>query len=319
VSRSRWGLVILIPVFVGLSFVVAGSALRPEGVLGSPAAEFRVDADPSTPGIQTSVTHPVGASFKVRWNVSQGDTADYQGYQGKMGADRTIIEILGSAPLGVMCPAGQQCSPTGPSIQNAGGNQDPGLDQATIFAGEVILTVDGTTSFAGDVYEVELRCIAAGTSPLDLRPPPVDELGQNTELLPGEAHPTDTFDAQVTCGEGGAPPPTPGASPTPGGPAPTPGGPAPTATPLPPGLEAIGLAAGCNPVASTYPDDTPIQTIASSVGPTGILTSLWQFQAGTWLAYSPQFPEVSDLTEMDLLDVVFICVNSPGAFVRPIV
>jgi hypothetical protein len=96
-------------------------------------------------------------------------------------------------------------------------------------------------------------------------------------------------------------------------------GPEPTATPLPPGMEAVDLVAGCNPVASTYPDDTPIQTIASNVGPAGSLSSLWEFEMGTWLGYSPQYPEVSDLQEKDFLDVVFICVASRGAFVRPAV
>lgn len=108
---------------------------------------------------------------------------------------------------------------------------------------------------------------------------------------------------------------------TPGAPTLTavPGGPTPTPTPLPPGYEAVSLATGCNPVASTYPDSTPIQTIADAVGPSGILTALWEFEQGTWLGYSPQFPEVSDLTEKDFLAVVFICVNAPGDFSRPVV
>jgi hypothetical protein len=110
---------------------------------------------------------------------------------------------------------------------------------------------------------------------------------------------------------------TPAATATPGGTPAT--GPAATPTPLPPGMEAIDLAMGCNPVTNTYPDNTPVQTIASSVGPTGTLTSLWQFELGAWLGYSPEFPEVSNLQEMGFLDVVFICVAGPGAFGRPVV
>jgi hypothetical protein len=117
-------------------------------------------------------------------------------------------------------------------------------------------------------------------------------------------------------GETPAPTSTPGGAPAATA---TPAGPLPTATPLPPGLEAVPLVAGCSPVASTYADGTPIGTIADAVGPAGNLISLWMFDAGTWRAYSPQFPEVSDLTEADLLDVVFTCVNGPGAFVRPLV
>jgi hypothetical protein len=125
---------------------------------------------------------------------------------------------------------------------------------------------------------------------------------------------------------------TPEPSATPGGPSPTPGGPTatpsptatpagptPTPTPLPPGYEAVDLAAGCNPVASTYPDATPIGTIAAAVGPAGNLNALWEFEGGVWLGYSPAYPEVSDLTASDLLDVVFICVTGPGSFGRPIV
>jgi hypothetical protein len=84
-------------------------------------------------------------------------------------------------------------------------------------------------------------------------------------------------------------------------------------------MEAVPLAAGCNPVASTYADDTPIQTIADAVGPAGNLVSLWEFEQSTWRAFSPEFPQVSDLTEVDFLDVVFACVRGPGAFVRLVV
>lgn len=120
-----------------------------------------------------------------------------------------------------------------------------------------------------------------------------------------------------TPGPGQTPAPT--STPVPGAATPTPTGPLPTPTPLPPGLEAVGLLTGCNPVASTYPDGTPIGTIADRVGRAGILTSIWKFSLGAWLGYSPQFPHVSDLSEVYFLDAVFICVNSPGDFVRPIV
>jgi hypothetical protein len=92
-----------------------------------------------------------------------------------------------------------------------------------------------------------------------------------------------------------------------------------TPTPLPPGFEAIDLAAGCNPVATTYADATAIGTIASAVGPAGNLEALWELEGTGWLGYSPAYPEASDLTAKNFLDVVFVCVNGPGAFVRPIV
>jgi hypothetical protein len=81
----------------------------------------------------------------------------------------------------------------------------------------------------------------------------------------------------------------------------------------------VDLAAGCNPVASTYPDATPIETIAAAVGPAGNLKALWEFEGGVWLGYSPAYPHVSDLAAKNFLDVVFICVAGPGSFGRPIV
>jgi hypothetical protein len=83
-------------------------------------------------------------------------------------------------------------------------------------------------------------------------------------------------------------------------------------------MEAVPLVAGCNPVASTYGDGAPVQTVAGAVGPAGNLVSLWAFEMGTWRAFSPDFPQVSDLTEVDFLDVIFACVRGPGAFARPL-
>jgi hypothetical protein len=81
--------------------------------------------------------------------------------------------------------------------------------------------------------------------------------------------------------------------------------------------EVVQLVQGCNPVATTYPDNTPIGTIASAVSPPGILVSIWEFDMSVWLGYSPQFPDVSDLTHKDFLDVVFLCVSAEGTFTRP--
>jgi len=87
--------------------------------------------------------------------------------------------------------------------------------------------------------------------------------------------------------------------------------------------ETVPLMAGCNAVAWTGSDKTPIATIAGAVSPAGVLEALWEFEAATWLGYSPLHPEVSDLTDEDFLDVVFVCVggSGPGAatYTRPIV
>jgi len=84
--------------------------------------------------------------------------------------------------------------------------------------------------------------------------------------------------------------------------------------------ECVALVAGCNPVAVTFPDDTPYQTIADAVSPPEILVSIWEFDAGAvvWRGCAPNVPpEVCNLTEMDFLDVAFLCVNAPGVFCRP--
>lgn len=94
----------------------------------------------------------------------------------------------------------------------------------------------------------------------------------------------------------------------------------PNATPLPAGMESVPLVADvCNPVTSTYPDDTTPTTVADAVSPSGILGGLWGFEGGTWLGFSPQFPDVSDLTNVEFLQVVSICVTLDGSFARPIV
>jgi CSLREA domain-containing protein len=110
--------------------------------------------------------------------------------------------------------------------------------------------------------------------------------------------------------------PTPTVTETPGGATATP-----TVTPTgtPGGVETLPLTAGCNPVAWTGANGTPIANIAGAVSPTEILVALWQFEGGVWMGYSPQFPEVSDLTQMDRLDVVFVCVSTNGTFSRPVI
>ncbi len=98
-----------------------------------------------------------------------------------------------------------------------------------------------------------------------------------------------------------------------------------TATPGPrEATEDVHLRGGvCTPVFTTYPNGTPIPTIAAAVSPPGMLQVLWDFDRGTWMGYSPLFPEVGDLTEINFLDVVFLCVGGSGPsaaiFTRPLV
>jgi YVTN family beta-propeller protein len=93
--------------------------------------------------------------------------------------------------------------------------------------------------------------------------------------------------------------------------------------PAPPGpvgeTEDVPLQGGvCNPVATTYPDNTPTGTIAGAVTPAGMVESLWQFEGGVWTGWSAEFPAASDLTHIDFLDVVFVCVEGAATFTRPV-
>jgi len=137
-------------------------------------------------------------------------------------------------------------------------------------------------------------------------------------------------DGDAGCGPGvvdfepfiDTPSPLPTATTTPT-PTQTPGGetatPTATATGTPGGVETVALIAGCNPLAWTGTDATPIATIAGAVAPADILVALWSFEGGVWLGYSPQFPDVSDLTQMGRLDVVFVCGSAAGTFSRPVI
>ena len=91
------------------------------------------------------------------------------------------------------------------------------------------------------------------------------------------------------------------------------------ATPTPAPTEDVPLLPGCNPIAATYPDGTPIETIVGAVSPPGILESIWELEMGVWAAFSPFFPRATDLVQTDRLDVLFICVGAEGTFTRPLV
>lgn len=122
----------------------------------------------------------------------------------------------------------------------------------------------------------------------------------------------------------GAPTPTststPGSASTPASTS-TPPSPTPTPAPTPPPEEAdvLDLVGGCNAVVNTYRDGTSVQTLAAAVSSPGLLGGIWKFVAGVWSAYSPEFAQASDLTAVDFLDVVFLCVDGPSTFVRPLV
>jgi hypothetical protein len=299
----------LLPVLLGalvLLFVQHDGPVQGQG-----SVLMAVDADPQASGIQSCVGDiSVGAAFSVDFVIQ--NVPDIEGFGLRLVYDAAIVSvtakdrnvsILGSSGLDV-----------GETLPDTDGSYLDGYD-GTAASGSGILT------------RYTLQAKAAGDTSLHLVVGAVDTNYSDSDYV---LHlPDETQDASVSVGAPCTQPitPTPGGpSPTPGRPSPTPAGPTltpvpagPTPTPLPPGMEAVALAATCNPVASTYPDGTPIATVAGGVSPSGILASLWEYESGAWLGYSPDFPQASDLTEVSFLDVVFICVNDASVFVRPVV
>jgi hypothetical protein len=103
----------------------------------------------------------------------------------------------------------------------------------------------------------------------------------------------------------------------------TPGGatatPTVTPTATPGGVQTLPLTAGCNPVAWTGSDNTPVATIAGAVSPPSIVVGLWELEVGVWAGYSPLYPQASQAFNVDRLGVVFICVSTPGTLSRPLI
>jgi uncharacterized protein YneR len=284
-------------------------------VQGQGSVLMAIDADPQASGIQTCVGDvPVGATVSIDLVIQ--NVPDIEGFGLRLLYDNAVVSITGKdRSVSILGPSGLD---VGETLPDSDGSYLDGY-------------VGTTASGSGILTRYTLEAKAAGVTSLHLVVGDADTNYVDSDLL---IHfPDQTQDASVSvgapCGQTISPTPAgPTATPveatsTPGGPTvtpiPTATGPTATPTPLPPGTEAVDLAGGCNPVASTYPDGTPIATIAGGVTPSGILASLWKYETGAWLGYSPDFPQVSDLAEVSFLDVVFICVSDAGVFVRPVV
>ena len=85
--------------------------------------------------------------------------------------------------------------------------------------------------------------------------------------------------------------------------------------------ESVDLVKGCNPLAATWPDATPIDTVVAGVAPAEALDAVWLFDpaSGAWQGYSPAAPEASDLESVNNLDAIFVCMNAPGTISRPVI
>jgi Domain of unknown function DUF11 len=91
------------------------------------------------------------------------------------------------------------------------------------------------------------------------------------------------------------------------------------ALPAPGGTEQ--LYAGCNNISLTFPDATPSQTVAQAVTPAGTVETLWRFNGplNRFEGFSPAYPQASDLTSVNFLDAVWLCMTEapPGGVAPP--
>lgn len=283
------------PFLALLLLLVAPEA--PQSVIASSSVGLAVDAVPGG-GVDSVRAVPDTAPFDVDIVIVEASTP-YAGYQYKLQWDAGVLAYDGEMSL-------ESAGLTLCAVPSVSGN--------TVLGG--CANDQGTLTFTGPVNRVTFHCLGTGTSPIHLVTLAEDASFGSVALTTGGVQVDTTLaDAQITCGAGGV---APISTPT-TGPAATPEGPVATPTPLPPGFEAVNLTAGCNPVTTTYDDDTSVATLDAAVGPAGNLEGLWAFEGGTWLGYSPAYPQASDLSSTGFLDVVFVCVGAPGHFVRPVV
>jgi hypothetical protein len=306
----------------GIPWLVAGLAAGLVALTsgtGDPALGTATTVQVTAPG-----TASVGETVVV--SIDAQDVTGLGGYEWILSYDPAVLDLvdppgnpldgpfLGSSGRPVFCPSAIIDEVAGTvrfSCVTSGQAQPPGA------------TGSGVLSY------VSFSALANGGSLLCLTYQLTDIVGEAT-LAQGLT--------QDSIGVGGAPapttsctPPTPPPPPPPGDtpvppPSPTtapppPSGPTPTPAPTPPPEQSdwVDLAATCNPVTVTYPDGTTVQTLASATSPSSILGAMWAFRDGVWRAYSPQYPQASDLATTSFLEVVFFCVYAPGTFVRPLV
>lgn len=83
--------------------------------------------------------------------------------------------------------------------------------------------------------------------------------------------------------------------------------------------ETVALTGGCANVALTWTDGTPLATVAAAISPQPALIAIWRFDAaaGHFRGWSPLPDAPNDLTSVNRLDAVFLCLREPGALSRP--
>lgn len=84
--------------------------------------------------------------------------------------------------------------------------------------------------------------------------------------------------------------------------------------------ESVELFNGCNNVSLTWPSGTATSVVAASISPASSLNAIWRLNnvAQTFQGFAPQFPTQSDLTTVNRIDAVFVCMSGPGTLSRPV-
>jgi hypothetical protein len=97
--------------------------------------------------------------------------------------------------------------------------------------------------------------------------------------------------------------------------------------PPPEPLRVVNLAVGCNNVALTYPDGTPVNVVVGSINPQGAMYAIWRLNSTpplpatgpTYEGFAPAAPQASDLQGVNFLEAVFLCVSVPSSVTMPAV
>jgi hypothetical protein len=329
-KRTHWMLVAAVG---GLAAVLALMGARLAGPALGGDTTVQVVVSPDT----ASVGDPVAVGINIDSVANLGD------YEWELAYDPTILELAGDPVNGTFLVSTAGRSVTCPPAI---------LGEGTVRFGCVSSgTVDAGPSGSGVLSTVTFTARAAGGSSLCLRWATLDDASGQVNNIPtgvvndsiavgGGSPPSPSCPAAATPTPGATATPTPlsdetpeeedtatpepgAATATPESPAATatPQGPTPTPAPTPPpeSAEVMNLIAGCNPITTTYPDGTTVQTLTAATAPAGTLDAIWKFDAGVWRAYSPEFPQASDLAVTAFLDVVFLCVDAPATLVRPLV
>ncbi len=97
--------------------------------------------------------------------------------------------------------------------------------------------------------------------------------------------------------------------------------------PPPTPLRIVNLTVGCNNVALTYPDGTPVSVVVGSIEPSGATYAIWRLNPSpaspatgpTYEGFAPAAPQASDLQGVNFLEAVFLCVSVPATITMPAV